>query len=493
MRITRLAALALAAVSAVAVLAGPALAGPQPITTLTPPPAAPAAAPAPAAPAPAPASPGSATTTPAPTSPGSATTAPGPGPRAAAPVAPAPVAPPAAVARPASFELVDRGDTVEIIAHNVKAARTAIFPIRSRLEVPIVGTPIVKRAVPSDATVKLIELDGDEAARSLSVKLGFERADVKTLSRFAQAIQVGDDLHLLVPRKIPAEGASPKVPDPTLTAELAASVARVEPSAVGPIGPKPDPSAARKPAEPAAKPEAMVDAKIDAKIDTKTDPALDDAPEAKPDARLDAAPAPPSTPGKDARPAAGSTAKPTGDGKALKQSLASDGTDTWSKIAAYAAIGLAAAGLGFWWLRRRRGHFAPPASIEIIAQRSLGGKARIVWLSAGPREMIVSVTAQQVRMLGQWRKTDAAAALPAVNTYSDARLAFSQPIELPRRATTEIPAVDKPVSPAVSGILRLRGRTGQMPVAIPDNVATDDVVADELWAKEILAATGARR
>jgi hypothetical protein len=205
--------------------------------------------------------------------------------------------------------------------------------------------------------------------------------------------------------------------------------------------------------------------------------------------------------------------------------------------------------------RRKGGNLAPHSSIEIIAQRSLGGKARIVWLSAGPREMLVSVSAQQVRMLGQWRKTDAS--LPTAQTYQDARPeartemmdrllektrgAHDQPatdqpdnlsianhlprterrtgqFTIPERRTGQVAvpgqytaperrtgsfaavdgrgSIDRPAerapSPAVSGILRLRGRTGQMP-AISDEVATGDVEADELWAREILAATGARR
>jgi len=401
--------------------------------------------------------------------------------------------------------------------------------VRSRLEVPIVGAPNVKRVIPTDPTVKVIELDGDDAPRALSVKLGFERADVKTLSRFAQAIQVGDDLHLLIPRKIPAEGVAPRLPDPTLTPELAAAVARIEASAPM-IGPRPDPSAARK-AEPKseARSDAKLDAKLDAKPDAKTDakpdanapaasnapssanaaqPAANDnpaqsasavapplageAPAASADAKPHAAP--------DARPTA-ATSKPAGDGKLLKPALASDADDTWFKIAMYAALGLAAAGAGIWLLRRRRMNFTPPASIEIIAQRSLGAKARIVWLSAGPREMIVSVTAQQVRMLGQWRKPDVPASLPAAHTYSDDRYApqeviheRSEAIAVPRRTTSEFSAVvEKPMSPAVSGILRLRGRTGQMPAVLPEEIASGDVVADELWAKEILAATGARR
>jgi flagellar biogenesis protein FliO len=319
--------------------------------------------------------------------------------------------------------------------------------------------------------------------------------------------------------------------------------------------------------------------------------------------------------------------------KPLKQILAPEPDDAWSKISMYGALGLAAIGAGIWLIRRRKGGNVPAhSSIEVIAQRSLGGKARIVWLSAGQREMIVSVTAQQVRMLGQWRKTDAG--LPTAQTYQDARpdarnqmldrllektrgahdqAATDQPDNLsiannlprterrtgqftiperrtgqlavpgqytaPERRTGSFPAVDgrglppdgsapgggrgsidrpnerrtgsfaavdgrglppdgsalgegrgsiaKPAerrtgsfaavdgrglppdgsapgggrgsidgrgapSPAVSGILRLRGRTGQMP-AVSDEVATGDVEADELWAREILAATGARR
>lgn len=396
--------------------------------------------------------------------------------------APEPPVPPAPA--PPSFEVVDRGDAVEVIAHHIRATRTAIVPVRSRLEVAIAGAPSAKRVTPADATVKLIEIDGGDGTRTVSVKLGFERPEVKTLSRFAQAIQVGDDLHLLIPRKVPAEGATVRLPEPRLPPELAAAVAAIEPARV-------------------AKPEAKIDAKPDTKIVATADaitvasapitsavqpvapaPALDRATDAAPRSAPVAA-------ASDAR----ATAKSTAEGKPLRQALASDADDSWSKIAMYAAIGLAAAGAGIWLMRRRRGQLVPPASIEIIAQRSLGGRARIVWLSAGPREMIVSVTAQQVRMLGQWRKADATAALPVARGQPGPRLTGRHPtVEEPARGSGEIPmAAEKPLSPAVTGILRLRGRTGQMAAVLPDDLASGDTVADELWAKEILAATGARR
>jgi hypothetical protein len=36
-----------------------------------------------------------------------------------------------------SFEVKDRGDAVEVIAHDLAASRTAIAPLRERLEIPL--------------------------------------------------------------------------------------------------------------------------------------------------------------------------------------------------------------------------------------------------------------------------------------------------------------------------------------------------------------------
>jgi flagellar biogenesis protein FliO len=387
-------------------------------------------------------------------------------------------APPAAAAQPAAapvatpappapieprFELLDRGDAVEVIAHHITAARTAVLPVRSRLEVPITAAPQVKRVAPLDATVKLIELDREGATPVLSVKLGFERRDVKALSRFAQAIQVGDDLHLLVPRKLPDGDVAPRLPEPTLPPAVAARLAAraaPEPPAPG-LGPR---------VEPAAPPPA---------------PAAPPGPAAHPRSAADALAAP--TSGSTAPPAdhaAPPTAAPPA--RPLSPALAADRGDAWSQISIYAALGLAIAGAGVWLMRRRRAlPGGAAASIEVLAQRTLGGKARVVWLRAGQREMIVAVTAQQVRMLGQWRASEPAAELPTAQTRAGAE---------PHR--TAPPPLDKPLSPAVSGLLRLRGRTGQMTAVTPDAAAPDpddDPVADAAWAREILAATGARR
>jgi flagellar biogenesis protein FliO len=450
-----------------------------------------------------------------------------------------------------SFEVRDRGDAVEVIAHNIKAARTAIMPLRQRLQIPVVGLPLAKRVQPGDPTVKLIEFDSDAAIRVLSVKLSFERDDVRTLSRFAQAIQVGDDLHVLVPRKVPTDGVAPRLPGPSLPPELAAAIAKIDQAdadrrtAPAAAAHKPDAKTdakidAKIDAKPDAKPAAKIDAKTEAKIDVKPDPIAQQAAAIQAAARAEATPTGPAAP-----PA--TDARRPADPRSLKQALVAESDDAWSKVTTYGALGLAAAGAGIWMMRRRKAHLATTATIDVIAQRSLGGKARILWLSAGPRELIVSVTGQQVRLLGQWRKSDAQGALPAAHTHADtvhvdpslvepshaeprfaepryaepryAEPRYAEPAETepadprdeptpipayrppfgqsaegtlppqhprPRRATRETPSV----SPAVSGILRLRARTGQLP--INDAVASGDIEADELWAKEILAATGGR-
>lgn len=492
----------------------------------------------------------------------------------------------AAAAEAPRFELIDRGDAVEVIAHHVRASRTAIFPVRSRLEVPITGAPQAHRVLPGDATVKLIELDSESSTRVLSVKLGLERADVKALSRFAQAFQVGDDLHLLLPRKLPADGSSPRLPEPTLPSSAAAPAAAIQapapaapspaaaptvrtnvpagptppvppaapapgssgsPGSPGPVlGPRPDPSA--PPPAPVTKPAA--------------DKAALATPSKQPDPPVLGPQLPPPAPTPTVHEVTAHPAEHAAPSHPLAQTLATDRDDTWSKISAFLALGLAAAGGGLWLLRRRRGigSGAIP-SIEILAQRSLGGKARIIWLSVGQREMIVAVTARNVRTLGQWRKTGPASD-HAARLYADTELHPSERSDA--TGTFSVPSVPgamdpsagsspgfgpsgpihgagqgankPPNSPAVSGLLRLRGRTGQVPaVQLPQSgrieppargsraaferagsqdsaedqgpdreldgppdhadheLAQSDVEADEAWAKALLSATGGRR
>jgi flagellar biogenesis protein FliO len=314
-----------------------------------------------------------------------------------------------------SFEVKDRGDAVEVIAHDLAASRTAIAPLRERLEIPLLARPSLPRLVPGDATVRLVEIEDGR----LSVKLNFEHGDVVALARVSQAIQVGPDLHVLVPRKVPAAGTAVKLPEPTVPAALA---------------PPPAPS----------------------KVEVVPPPAP---------SKVEVVPPPPEHP-----------APPHAAAKPAPTTLASEPETDWkSLVFALVAGGGTLAG-GMWLMKRKKQRDGATSTIEIVAQRSLGGKARVVWLSAGQRDIIVAVTPQAVRMLGQWRKAEAPAALPSAQIHEARRE----------------PVVEKPSSPAVAGILRLRQRT-EPPPEINEDVATGDVDADALWAKEILMATGARR
>lgn len=368
-----------------------------------------------------------------------------------------------------SFEILDRGDAVEVIAHHVKAARTAILPLRQRLQVPIAGAPAPKRITPSDPTVKLVEFDSEDATRVLSVKLSFERNDVRTLSRFAQAIQVGDDLHVIVPRKVPTDGVAPKLPEPTLSPAAAAAVAKADAKPPIALGPTPNPSPPTPtptkppvipsiapqlgPIAPVAQPPAAKPAETKPPEATKPAEAVPPIgplkvevkePEAKPEPVKEVVrPEPPKAAdephekvfgpqpdplahlGKPAaaekKPEAAGTTKPgtKPDDKSLSQTLApAPEGGGWASAIVYTILGAGALAAGIWHVRRKRGSNPPMASIEILAQRSLGGRARLVWLTAGPHEMLVAVTAQQINLLGQWPR-DGAANVPANATFAE--------------------------------------------------------------------------
>jgi flagellar biogenesis protein FliO len=357
--------------------------------------------------------------------------------------------------RDPSLEVRDRGDAVEVIAHNVRSSRTALNPVRQRLEIAVAGMPHARRALPTDATIKQVEFDGDDT-RVLSVKLGFDRAEVKDLAPFARVEQLGADLHVMIPRAVPAAGKAPLLPDwtrPAPTPPAAGTGPMLGPSKPPGLD-KPvavaAPAAPIGPAAPVAPPAAAITAPAPAAT----------APTAATSTTATATPAP-TTP---AAPAAPAT---------LRAATASP-DDALSRTSLLAALGLAILGGGTWLFKKRRGVIPNASTIDVLAQRSLGNKAKVVWLSAGGREMVVAVTPQQVRMLGQWRRPGEVGALPEATA-------------LEARGTGRTPTV----SPAVSGILKLRERSA-LPT-INEEIATDDIEADALWAKEILAASGGRR
>lgn len=345
------------------------------------------------------------------------------------------------------FEIIDRGSAIEVIAHDVRATRTAVNPTRSRLEVEVAGYPKIAPLASTNAAVKVVEMEGANPRR-FSVKLPLERTQVKTLSRFAQAIQVGNDLHLLFPREVPAEDARVVLPEPTLPKHIEAKLA----DARKPFGPTP-PIDANAPGA-VSQPDV-----IPPKATVKEPVALGTIAKADPD------------PAKKEEP---------------KKFLADDEPSTSASF--YAMVGLGAIGLGAWlWKRKKKQTTAPPMQIDVVAQRSLGAKAKVVWLNAGGREMVVAVTPQQVRMLGQWKKDGERPVLPAPMPFAQA-LESARP-DRPRLQTA---------SP-VAGILKLRERASSPGIeprsdgydVINEEVATGDLDADAIWAKEIFAAAAA--
>ncbi|MEJ7600378.1 MAG: flagellar biosynthetic protein FliO [Kofleriaceae bacterium] len=356
------------------------------------------------------------------------------------------------------FETVDRGDAIEVIARNVTAATTAVIPKRSRLEIELAGSPIIAPLVPTDKGVKVVELEG-RMPRMLSVKVPLEREGVKRLARHARVFQIGSDVHILFPRDRRRDGATVRLPEPTLSA-----VAAIAP--VTPIGPE-------KPATPKSEPK--LEAKPEAKIDPKTE--------------ASASPVTPADAPAKAEPAAG----------APKQAFLK-APEPSSNVTTYALLGLSAICVGAWFLKRKRAALAPVSSIEVIAQRSLGAKAKIVWLTAGGREMVVAVTPQSVRMLGQWKKApeqELQAPLPEAHALIEPRYPRASTNAPYGRAQTQSHATQNAIGPqsaSVAGIMRLRAKTVAPPIEqLDEDIATGDLDADALWAKEILAATGARR
>jgi flagellar biogenesis protein FliO len=351
-----------------------------------------------------------------------------------------------------SFEIADHGDSVEVIAHNVEMKDATLSAVRSRIEIPVSGQPVASRARMTDGTVMLVEFDGI-SNRVLSVKTKLEHPEVKALAGLAKATQVGTDLHLTFPRHVNAN------------ANVNVNVGTIPPKAEAKVEPKVE-----------TKIETKAETKVEPKLETKT-PTLTPTPTPLPVAKapVDNRPVP---------------------------AMEKDSIATSPGLYAFGAlVTLLACG---YVLKKKKKDTAATSTIDVVAQRTLGNKAKVMWLSAGGREMLVAVTQQKVQMLGQWAK--GTGDLPRATSLEQPRASrrsitsFQQ--ELAAEAETQA-APARTESSAVSGILKLRartsgplnGRAGTVPplYQVNEEVATDDEDADLEWAKEILTATGGRR
>jgi flagellar biogenesis protein FliO len=354
-----------------------------------------------------------------------------------------------------TFSVVDHGDSVEVIAHNLTIKNTSVSQIRSRLEVPLAGTPSAGRQTSGDSTVMQMELDGF----ALSVKTRLDKPEVHELAKLAKVEQVGSDVHLTFPRHAQIAATAPAQPaaTPTPTPTPAPAAAKIEPPKLE--APKVEPA-----------PAAPAPAKVEAA------PAL--APVAKTTAPVEKTPEP----------------------QKLGTPIPPEKRD-WSGTGFYAIAALGTLGGAAYLMKKKKAAAAAQTStIDVIAQRTLGNKAKVVWLAVGQREMIVSVTGTQVRMLGQWPRSTAST--PALEINDGPRLP-----RLPTATAVDTAPVERPsLSPSVAGILKLRAQTqnnlpivGRTPTAprmptiepAPD-MDSNDHEPDLAWAKEILAATGRR-
>ncbi len=363
-----------------------------------------------------------------------------------------------------SFEIQDHGESVEIVAHNVEAKSLSFSAVRSRVEIQVTGPAIgALRQVSADPTVFLVEFDGS-SRRVLSIKTRLDHNEVVNLANLAKATQVGTDLHVAFPRHAIAEVAKPvevKAPAPT---KIEAPKPEAKPE------PKPEPKLETK-VEP--KPELKPELKPEPKTEIKPEPKVEKT-ELKPAPKAESTPIPP-------QPKEGFASSPG--------------------VLGIGAL-LALLGCGYVMKKKKQGATVT-STIDVVAQRALGNKAKVMWLSAGGRELLVSVTQQNVRMLGSWPKSDRQGAekdLPRA-TQLERALTNSNLLEkttstqtFQQQLTEEIEApAPQPQSAAVSGILKLRARAGTVQPAINPDVATEDDDADLEWAKEILTASGGRR
>ncbi len=150
-------------------------------------------------------------------------------------------------------------------------------------------------------------------------------------------------------------------------------------------------------------------------------------------------------------------------------------------------LGICGAGLGLVvWARKRK----PPAeaeAIRVISSRSLGGKARIVLVAAGERELLLSVSDRgATRLIGRWRRGDTAAtgahasASAAASIDTDEQLTLDPGVDEDRPGPTR--QGTRGPSPAVAGILKLRRQDSSPNLA----AAAAGVEPDAEWARAML-------
>lgn len=380
------------------------------------------------------------------------------------------------------MRVFDQGDTVEVLITNVRLIATPALRVnRERIEVQLTGRPPELNLDPDDRLIKRIEIrtfdDRGVGPRWLSIKLRVDHDRVVALTAGAVAVQEDEGVRLRIPRKPlpPGEVAPAAAVTDGAQRGTAATMTAAAPAASDAASP---PTAAPTTGEPATTGTAATAGTAAATPTSTTATTGAGAPTPTATTAAPAETPPTSGVGDRATGLAGTTAAEPAPARIAG---GSGGPSVGRAVLAIIAIIVIAAGAMAF--RRRRG-LSPLAGpqLEVIATRHLGGKAKVVWLGAGDRELVLAVGPQQIRLLGQWRRGDAERSAPLALEAGEDEPAFAA-------GSSQVPRVRGRATAAVSGIMRLRGKVG--PLA--DDVATGDVDADEQWARDILSATGGRR
>jgi hypothetical protein len=371
------------------------------------------------------------------------------------------LAPALAAAGPAlPISVEDRGDQVAIFLAGARTAADRPQARSDRLELPLEQAPPVIEIRLEDPTVRKVELRAQPPSVRLTLRHGTE--STRLSAEMAELRQTEDGLSIVFPRD-PREAARAR-----RAAEAEAAAAASEPPAASAVG--------AKQAQPAA---------------TATAPASTSTSAAAPAPGVAAGIAPPSRPALD-------------QSAPLDRAQEDSGSPIGATVTFGALSGLAA--LAWLWMRRKRAARSLTSPLEILAQVSVGPRARVVWISAGRREMLISVSEKDVRVLGQWladgaRAGETAAAAPADET-GEQRLG-------------RLPSARLRTNPSLSGLLRLRDQHATIENGEAHGVTPRDTVSrsggdgwggetageaaasadgegdepDAEWARQLVAAT----
>lgn len=294
------------------------------------------------------------------------------------------------------------------------------------IEVALKSVAQPARVESSDATVKRLTLVAGSRPR-LVIALHHSKHTTEKLAAEARVEMIDGALRVTFPREPGVAALPPPV-----------AVAAPQPNAVE------APKSETQPVKPEPKAVALVDAKPEAKPATR--PQTDAKPQPTTET-LVAAPLP---------------ARVANDEAIAPASAASERP----MVRTPWLVALAIVCLPLVWLARKKKQSAAPApSLRVLASQSLGGKSRLVLVEAEGRRILLAVNDANTRVVTQYDHDAPSPAVEpqaaaAIEAYAAAAAADDAPVsddDDDDDVRAAVAAVARPTSPAVSGLLKLRG------------------------------------